>query len=49
MQQGLTPSNKTKRTRTEAGWLVREERRTEIKESMDKQDGASGMDSEVDE
>lgn len=33
----------TKRKRIEAGWLVKEERRGEKKENMDKQDVASGM------
>lgn len=52
VQRGLNESNKTKgteRRRIEAGWLGEEERRREKKDNMDKQDGASGMDSEVDE
>ena len=52
-QRGFTLSNKTRsveRGRFEARWLVKEERgRKEKKENMEKQDGASGMDSEVDE
>lgn len=46
-QRGLTllsnNTKSTKRKRIEAGWLVKEERRGEKKENMDKQDVASGM------